>query len=781
MNMLKRLTALLLCAALVLGLAACGTDGPSTETTAPPTEPPLDAPALYAAAADAVSSSEYVRMKAVITRSTAVGTDTYTKTSQQQFTWKNWGTDAMQAKITDDSTIGDIDSRTTEVYRDGAVYLTMEGGAYVSDMTAADFTDRWLSIVPLTAELYAEITAEENAGGVLISFGSPAAAEPWAASEEHQVLSASGTAQLDGDGAVTGWTYEVTYTQGGTEVTLSAEITMLPADALDLTLVYPEDDERYTLLDTPDIPLLLNDAWGYMAQFQSGTSTLTETFTSEALGATRTAATTLAAYGGAEDHMSSIAQVIATQIFYTNGELYDSYTYVQQETFRDGVYSVSADGGAAEENPEITGADMHNYCFNTLVSAYPYMGEITGASLTDFGGICLLELDCSTALAQGYSKTVCEYLTDDPDYLDSLSSAYKTNTMDYFWAINRDTGLPTACGITFSGTHTIEEVPYEISYQATQTFCMADPGAYQAITGEALPEETPAEAPTPVFYHVTGSEGQEMWLLGTIHVGDARTGALPQDIYDALDASGALAVEFDTDNFMELIAEDQELAERVLKSYYYLDGTTAADHLDPLVYASGMKLLKAAGSGYTQAALMKPYLWSQTIDNLYLQQGYNLVADKGVDNRLMAYAREKGITIKDVESGIAQIEMLAGFSDDLQELLLSQSIATTSREYIAEVQELYELWCAGDEAALIAYLQEDTADMTKQELALYEEYNKAVSTDRNADMLEVAKGYLESGEVIFYAVGLAHLLADDGLVNTLRDAGYTVELVSYGG
>jgi hypothetical protein len=30
-------------------------------------------------------------------------------------------------------------------------------------------------------------------------------------------------------------------------------------------------------------------------------------------------------------------------------------------------------------------------------------------------------------------------------------------------------------------------------------------------------------------------------------------------------------------------------------------------------------------------------------------------------------------------------------------------------------------------------------------------------------------------------VGLAHLLADDGLVNTLRNAGYTVELVSYAG
>ena len=40
--------------------------------------------------------------------------------------------------------------------------------------------------------------------------------------------------------------------------------------------------------------------------------------------------------------------------------------------------------------------------------------------------------------------------------------------------------------------------------------------------------------------------------------------------------------------------------------------------------------------------------------------------------------------------------------------------------------------------------------------------------------------YLESGDVVFYAVGLAHLLdSENGLVDTLREAGYTVELVNY--
>ena len=78
-------------------------------------------------------------------------------------------------------------------------------------------------------------------------------------------------------------------------------------------------------------------------------------------------------------------------------------------------------------------------------------------------------------------------------------------------------------------------------------------------------------------------------------------------------------------------------------------------------------------------------------------------------------------------------------------------------------------------------------ELTEEELAEYEaqkhlleEYNQAMSYDRNEDMLKVAINYLESGDVVFYAVGLAHLLNNvNGLVDALREAGYTVELVSY--
>ena len=39
---------------------------------------------------------------------------------------------------------------------------------------------------------------------------------------------------------------------------------------------------------------------------------------------------------------------------------------------------------------------------------------------------------------------------------------------------------------------------------------------------------------------------------------------------------------------------------------------------------------------------------------------------------------------------------------------------------------------------------------------------------------------LQIGETVFFAVGLAHLVGEDGIVNSLRNLGYTVEPVRYG-
>ena len=198
-------------------------------------------------------------------------------------------------------------------------------------------------------------------------------------------------------------------------------------------------------------------------------------------------------------------------------------------------------------------------------------------------------------------------------------------------------------------------------------------------------------------------------------------------------------------------------------------------------------LLKAVGGYNMNMPYAKPCVWSDSIEMFSLRQGYQLHRDQGLETRLTAWAEELGKEILEVESSMAQLKMLTGFSDDLQLWMLESTLETDAREYWEDTMDLYEKWCTGDEAALREVLANewDTTEMTEEEVAKYtplmEEYTKAMDFDRNEGMLDVAIEYLESGDVIFYAVGLAHLLdGTNGLVDALRAAGYTVEPVTYG-
>jgi len=271
-----------------------------------------------------------------------------------------------------------------------------------------------------------------------------------------------------------------------------------------------------------------------------------------------------------------------------------------------------------------------------------------------------------------------------------------------------------------------------------------------------------------------------MYLFGTIHVGDVRTGFLPAAFYDAFSASDSLAIECNSTAFEEQLEKDDALSEKVTAASFYMDGTTTKDHIsDPEVYDRALQYLKATGSYNMNALQMKPIVWNQTIENRVLSFGYTLSPEMGMESRLEQLAKEQNKPILEIESALFQLEMLGNFSDPLQELILRSGMEAPTQAIWQSVHELYDLWCIGNEEALIQEMKTDLSDMTEEEKALYAEYDKAMIVDRNEGMLKAAIDYLESGETVFYAVGLAHLLTDNGLVFTLRDAGYTVELVPY--
>jgi hypothetical protein len=78
------------------------------------------------------------------------------------------------------------------------------------------------------------------------------------------------------------------------------------------------------------------------------------------------------------------------------------------------------------------------------------------------------------------------------------------------------------------------------------------------------------------------------------------------------------------------------------------------------------------------------------------------------------------------------------------------------------------MWIEGDDNALNEYTNSSDWDA---------EYHKALLTDRNADMAEKIKGYLNSDKKETYMVilGMLHMLGDQGVVPLLEKEGFNVE------
>jgi len=155
--------------------------------------------------------------------------------------------------------------------------------------------------------------------------------------------------------------------------------------------------------------------------------------------------------------------------------------------------------------------------------------------------------------------------------------------------------------------------------------------------------------------------------------------------------------------------------------------------------------------------------------------------ENGIDKYLLKKAKKDDKEIIDVESSAFQFGMMADFSEDLQEMLLADSIAAyyEDREVLQiELDTLIDAWAYGDEESLIALLNEDMENYefeSEKEEELYLEYNNAMLVDRNLNMADFAEKALEKGEEMFICVGAAHIVGEGAMVDLLEERGYTVE------
>ena len=767
---MKRTLLILLCVILLLGLCACGASQEETAATTTPTEttapPPPTPEEVYAEAVSHLQEQDAMVLQISSKTTLTLGIDTFLDNTTQTLILQGIGSEGFTAAVEQTTNQGSFNHTVSEYYTDGTLYMTVQDYGYTAPLSQADFMDRFIPAQVLDASLYETV---EQPAEKSLRFSGATGLEDWLYSEGMELIEASGSVVLNDDGTISRSTYDVSFTYGPAQYDMELSVNIAPDSGEPFAA--PENLSEYTQIDDYRAPLLMEQAAGLADQLDTVSMNCTNAVVIEAANLTFVRANQYHTYGQGEDLLADVNYGLA---ILENGE---SLQQTENIHYANGVCTYSVDGG------EPTESDMEPLYITSLVrseviGSVPDCGSIESFTLTELPSFILLEYTIRPDLGEEIAASIVGQIYEDPNVLADLSSGFRTETASGYIGFEKTTGLPVSMGTEYLGYYTIDGTEYRVMESDQNTFAVGHDSTYAAITGEPLPGE-PAQSPTPLFYQVTGADGQQMWLMGTIHVGDGRTANLPATVTQALSGSDALAVEFDSEAYIEKVMQDEEAMAALLENYLYTDGSPTKDHIqDQQLYDNAIATLKASGSYNAAALLSKPFLLSQQIDQVNMSWGYRLSSDYGVDNQLMKLARENEIEIRDVESGEAQLDLLANFSDALQELMLKESVNSDHLTYNGNLEELYELWCAGDEAALIKMIcEEDTQQFTEEELALYEEYTNAISTDRNDDMLDAAVSYLESGDVVFYAVGLGHLLAEDGLVNTLRDAGYTVELV----
>ena len=136
-----------------------------------------------------------------------------------------------------------------------------------------------------------------------------------------------------------------------------------------------------------------------------------------------------------------------------------------------------------------------------------------------------------------------------------------------------------------------------------------------------------------------------------------------------------------------------------------------------------------------------------------------------IDNAIQQQAKKEGKPIGCFETLEEQIEILYGGMNIQEEIDELEEILDDLEKAKKETLELYEAYISQDLNAIAAYY--DSIEMTP------EQDNKLVY-ERNANWLKVMPTVMQKQSTFFH-VGAAHLINEKGLINQLRQMGYTVE------
>jgi len=273
------------------------------------------------------------------------------------------------------------------------------------------------------------------------------------------------------------------------------------------------------------------------------------------------------------------------------------------------------------------------------------------------------------------------------------------------------------------------------------------------LLGLSLP--VPASAQS-LLWKITGNTLESpAWIYGTMHVQDERVFQLPEGWQEHMKATGRLILEVDLSQTPD-----------PMKMMSLLQAPPDSS-LDKLIAPADFAFLKewfqdSLGMPLESLKQMKPFMLITLVQKSRMSSEMPLALDAWLSER----AQNMNIPVSGLETIEEQMQVIDMMSLHDQAHMLIEMIRDDSKRIEQE------------DAMMDAYLQGhlDRLLTMASEWEIDPQFRQEIIHRRNRVMTDRLKEFLISGPV-FIAVGALHLPGNDGIIQLLKNEGYSVEPV----
>ena len=245
------------------------------------------------------------------------------------------------------------------------------------------------------------------------------------------------------------------------------------------------------------------------------------------------------------------------------------------------------------------------------------------------------------------------------------------------------------------------------------------------------------------------------YLFGTIHITCDAT--LENDVIKALDETKQIVLEIDMD--------DPDMQDKMMKGMYMKDGKTLKSIVNDEDYqAIDSLFISKMGISVKMIENVKPFFLTSMLYPKFID-----CPMESFEAELMKVAKEQNEEIFGLETIDDQINVfeVIPYEDQVKDLV------RTAKDNMAYGK-------ANFAKLLSIYKDENITDMLNimndDNYSSVAEYQDELLDNRNINWIPKIKEYAEK-QATFFGVGAGHLAGENGIINLLRQAGYTVTAV----